>query len=136
MEKSVTTDTKVISLRPHHVLGLLQHEEDPEWYYVSDEIYLQRFRQEKGDFHSKRMILDYRNILKRLHENPNMRFLYVEAEDSICLGCPQRVNCHNPQTWQYTETQKADLIALSKLPKLMNRKLYNLNDITQLAVSA
>src|SRR3989344_7389073 len=85
----------ILELRPHHVLGYATHEAHPEFYDLTNAEYIARFREEKGDFHSDRLILHWRDAIKKLHENPDLKFRYVQTIDSICRGCEHIDNCHD-----------------------------------------
>lgn len=117
----------IIELRPHHVLGLMLHEAYPEFYSLSDAEYISRFRAKKGNFHSGDLILCYRDTLRRLHENPDMKFKYVRSADSVCTNCEHIKNCHSPMHPNYSLVESADKSAVEMLKELEFDKEYDLN---------
>ncbi len=116
---------RIIELRPHHVLGFVSHEMNPEFYHLSDEAYVTKFREEKGNFHSDDLILHWREILKQLHNNPELNFRYVATLDSICEECHRKEECHDKNHWQYKSVQNADVDASDYFPELKLEQIYD-----------
>jgi len=114
-----------LELRPHHVQGYLTHEAQPDLYYLSDEEYIALFRKEKGDFHSNELILYWRDTIKRLHENPSLRFKFVLGEDSVCKKCDIKEKCRDKKHEFHKIVQKADMDAINIMPELKPRKIYD-----------
>ena len=114
-----------LELRPHHIYGFYLHEKQPEFYYLSDEEYIKRFRQQKEDFHSDKLILHWRDTIKKLHENPNLEIRLVPRIDSVCKECNWKKECNNKKHWAYKSAQKADEDAMKFFPELKLRKIYN-----------
>ncbi len=114
-----------LELRPHHLLGYFKHEAYIEWYNMFDEEYIARFREEKGNFHSDELIIHWRNILRQLHENPNLRIRYVFGLDSVCEKCDKKNLCSDRKHWAYESVKKADIDAIEKLPDLKLGKVYD-----------
>ena len=114
-----------LELRPHHILGFAEHEAYPEWYHKPDEEYIKRFREEKGDFHSDELIIRWRDIIKQLHENPDLKVRYVSGLDSICRRCDKKGFCSNERHWAHDSAQQADKNAITELPELKFGKVYD-----------
>ncbi len=114
-----------LELRPHHIYGFYLHEKQPEFYYLSDEEYIKRFRQQKEDFHSDKLILHWRDTIKKLHENLNLEVRLVQGIDSVCKECSWKKECNNKKHWAYKSAQKADEDAMKFFPELKLRKIYN-----------
>jgi len=125
-----------LKLRPHHVIGYIMHERDPEAYFLSDEEYIDRFREQKGDFHSDELILHWRDTIKQLHDNPNLKFLYVRSIDSICEGCEHIEGCHNGKSRNFMIVEQADENSSKLLPELEFGNVYDGNYLKQLSLES
>jgi hypothetical protein len=114
-----------IELRPHHVKGFADYEASPRWYYISDEEYLRNWRKAKGHFHSDKLVIFWRNTIRKLHENPNLKILYVKGLDSVCKECNLKKLCINKKTNEYKAAMEADKSAIHSLPELEFGKVYS-----------
>jgi len=79
--------------------------------------------------HTDEFLVYFRSILKRLHDNPNLRFKYFVDLDIICEKCELKKYCSNSTTKQYAETMTADLISMVKMPKLKHGRIYTGSDL-------
>lgn len=146
-EKSEKVD---LELRPHHVLGYINHEAQPEFYSLPDDKYIGNFRESKRksaeeaarqkgnsekdirksgefayNFHSDELILHWRDSIKRIHDDPDTKFKYVKGFDSICKECHQKEGCHDENHWAYKVVQQADSDAIKLMPELKHGKVYD-----------
>jgi hypothetical protein len=148
-----------LELRPHHVTGYFLHEEQPEFYSLSNSEYIRLFREGKqkenetiareqglseddikkaGDFvhnfHSDELIVHWKNTVKRLHDNPDLKFKYVPGLDSVCKECDKQEGCHDEKHWQYEVVQAHDKMAIDSLPELKFGKVYDGHYLNKLFV--
>ena len=72
-----------LKLRPHHVKAYLCFVKD-EFYNLSNQEYVKRFRLKNGDYHNEKFVIFWRNFLFRLYENQNLHFLYINDWDDVC----------------------------------------------------
>ncbi len=114
-----------MELRPHHVYGFYLHEAYPEWYKFSNKKYITEFRKQKGDLHSDKLIIHWKNTMKKLHKNPKLKFKYILNLDSVCAKCNWKKACSNKKHWAFKSAQKADKEAIKLLPELKPKKIYD-----------
>src|SRR3989338_10875899 len=76
-------------------------------------------------YHSDEAVLHWRATLKRLHDNPDLRFKYVVDLDTACKGCESGKACSDKATWQYTKAMAADTDTMAKLPELVPGQVYD-----------
>ncbi len=107
------------------MFGYIQHEKYPEWFHKSDKEYIKRFREEKEDFHSDELIIHWRDSIRKIHENPNLRIKYGSGLDSICKKCDKKELCSDKNHWAYKSVKKSDAEAIKKLPELELGKVYD-----------
>lgn len=133
--------TGILELRPHHVWGFLEHENNLHWYDLSDKEYIAFFRKIKGEKsgdqgkegqHPDRLIIYWRNTIKKLHENPDIKFKYVNGLDSVCMECTNKEICDDEQHWAYEAAQKADGKFAKWTPELKYGRIYDGNFILKL----
>jgi len=57
--------------------------------YWSDKKYLSTWRNEwrKGDYHSDKLVLHWRDTMKKMYEKPKLKFIYVLGVDTVCSKC-------------------------------------------------
>tara|TARA_Y100000310_G_C20645390_1_gene796270 strand:- start:1278 stop:1688 length:411 start_codon:yes stop_codon:yes gene_type:complete len=79
----------IILLRPHHLKAYIAYIKDPRVFFWSDKKYIRTWRNEwgKGDYHSDTLILHWRDIMKRMYDNPKLKFIYVLGLDTVCNKC-------------------------------------------------
>lgn len=123
--KNKRTDKVDLELRPHHVLGFAGHEAQPDLYSLSDKKYISKFREQKKDCHSDKLILHWRTVIKRLHKNPNLKFKYVHVSDSICGGCENNKRCIDTKDEYYNIAEQWDKYAIKSLPELKFGRIYD-----------
>lgn len=121
-----------LKLRPHHVLGYAEHEAQPDLYYLPGDGYIKLFRKEKGDFHSDELILYWKDTIKKLHENPDLKFKYISGLDSVCNKCDKSKLCSDKKHWAYKLVQKADKDFIELMPELKPGKIYDANYLRRL----
>ncbi len=156
-QKKKSEEKVDLELRPHHVLGYIGHEAQPELYSLSDNKYISNFREAKRkeaeeagkqqgwseedikkagesayNFHSDKLILHWRDSIKRIHDNPDTKFKYVSSSDSVCKGCDKKEGCHDENHWTYKVVQQADTDAHNWMSMLEHGKLYTGHDLKKL----
>ena len=157
-QKKISEEVVELELRPHHVLGYIGHETQPEFYDLPNDKYISNFREGKRkeaeengkkqglteeqikqsaesayNFHSDKLILHWRDSIKRLHDNPDTKFKYVSSLDSVCEGCDKKEGCHDENHWTYKVVQQADADAHNMLSELKHGKIYTGHDLKKLA---
>ena len=121
-----------LKLRPHHVIGYIMYEANPGIYSLSGEEYIARFREQRGDFHSDQLILHWRNMIKQLHDNPNLKFIYVESVDSVCERCEHIRECHDSAHENFRIVEQADRKSAKSLSQLRFGEVYDGNHLKHL----
>ncbi len=146
-----------LELRPHHVLGYFSHEAQPELYTLPDNKYISNLREAKrkeaeesgrqqgwseedikkaGDsaynFHSDKLILHWRNSIKKIHDDPDTKFNYVPGIDSICQECHKKEGCHDERHWAYKVVNQADVDSHNLMSELEHGKTYSGHDLKKL----
>ncbi|TKJ17237.1 hypothetical protein CEE44_01750 [Candidatus Woesearchaeota archaeon B3_Woes] len=156
-QKKKSEEKVDLELRPHHVLGYIGHEAQPELYSLSDEKYISNFREGKRkqaeesarqsgrseeyikksgeyayNFHSDELILHARDSVKRISDDPNTKFKYISNLDSICEGCDKKEECHDEKHDSYKIVQQADADAHNWMSELEHGKIYTGHDLKKL----
>jgi len=98
--------------------------------YSKDEI--RQWSESAANYHSDRLVLHWRATLKRLHDNPDLRFKYVVDLDTACKGCESKEACSTQTTWQYVNAMAADRDAMTKLPELVPGQVYDGHHVRKL----
>ncbi len=130
---------KEIKLRPHHVWGLYDIQENTERYFLPDEEYIANWREQEGEIkYTEKLILHGRDTIRSLYENPDYEFIYVDGKtevDTICIECNTFEECHNPESDSFHNAQKWDESALNEMPFLSMMefgKKYTLNKFNEI----
>lgn len=76
-------------LRPHHLTAYKAFILEPNVFTWSDNKFIRAWRTEwgKGDYHSDALILHWRDTMKKMYNNPRLKFIYVLGVDSVCDRC-------------------------------------------------
>jgi hypothetical protein len=128
-----------IKLRPHHLWGLADIQENTENYYLPNEEYITNWREQEGEIkYTEKLILHGRGTVRFLFENPDYEFTYVDGineVDTICLECNTFEECHDPECESFNNAQEWDKEALTAMPFLTMMefgKKYNLNKFIEI----
>jgi hypothetical protein len=135
----MSPEQKEIKLRPHHVWGLHDIQENTGNYYLPDEEYIANWREQEGEIkYTEKLILHGRDTIRFLFENPAYKFTYVDGQaevDTICLECNTLEECHNPECDSFHNAQQWDKDALNGIPFLRMMefgKKYSLNKFNEI----
>ena len=146
-----------LELRPHHVWGYLDHENNPHWYDLPDDEYIELVKdfkrrsneeaarnlgmteeqvKEAGEFayrqHSDKVILHQRTVLKKIHDDPSTEFKYVSGLDTVCEECNLKEGCLDEHHPYFKTVQEADKNVNDLFPELEPGKSYKGYDIIKL----
>lgn len=158
MKKNKQEITEVdLKLRPHHVMGYIGHESQPELYDLLDEKYISNFwetkrkqaeqsaREQKWNeeeikkagefaynFHSDELILHWRDTIRRIHDDPDTKFKYVLGLDSICERCHKKEECHDQKHQSYKIVKQQDADSHDWMSELEPGKTYSDHDLKKL----
>ena len=135
----MSPDQRGLKLRPHHVWGLHDIQENTEHYYLPDEEYITKWREQEGEIkYTEKLILHGRDTIRFLFENPDYEFTYIDGKtevDTICIECNTFEDCHNPESDSFHNAQQWDEGALDAMPFLRVLKFgkkYNLNKFNEI----
>lgn len=84
-------------------------------------------------FHSDKLILHWRDSIKKIHDDPDTKFKYVPSLDSVCEGCDKKEGCHDKNHPAYKLVQQADTDAHSWMSELKHGQVYTGHDLKKLA---
>lgn len=134
MTETAETETRGfnIALRPHHITGYLLHETTPHVFYLPDEDFMTVFRNAGYDYPPK-VILHWRNIMRDLHEKPDLRIKYTSGLDDVCAKCNFAENCGNDNHWSSKEVNYLDYLVVLRHPELELGMVYTANDLRKTA---
>jgi hypothetical protein len=80
----MSSEKREIKLRPHHVWGLQDIQENTENYYVPDEEYIANWREQEGEIkYTEKLILHGRDTIRFLFENQDYEFTYVGEQAEV-----------------------------------------------------
>lgn len=139
MAKKFNKRIREIKLRPHHIWGLLDIQKNTEHYYLTNEEYVNIWRQQEEDFkYSEKLIFHLRDTIRFLFENPDYEFTYVDGQnefDTVCIECERFKECHDPECGQFFNVKEWDEMALNNVPFLRimefgkKYNMYKFNEI-------
>jgi len=120
-----------IRLRSHHLVKLHHHlDEVPEVFALSDRDYIEQIRETTSgeypnNYYTVIWFLNMREILRRLRDNPTLKFELVTGSDSLCALCGHRKNCVDPEHQYYAIANQWDEKSDKDHPHLKKGSKYD-----------